>query len=328
MPCMVSIICTVYNHEKYLRQTLEGFVTQETSFEYELLIHDDASTDNSAAIIKEYERKYPHIVKPIYQTVNQYSQGRRISKLLISQAQGKYIAFCEGDDYWTDSKKLDKQITILEAHPEYSGSTHNQTVVMEDGTPWGDRYQMLYRADTDEVRGTEYLVAECKFGHTASTIMRKDILVGMDAEVADEFYQLKAHGDLSWNALMAAHGKVYHIAEDMACYRYVPKGGTSWSARTSGQNIMYSTFVQLKDLREFIAKYYGVKITYQAYIDGLCFTAYIKYLKKPTKANRDIICSLADEAGYGLKEFMYAFAQKCKRKILRTFTKVFNKGAE
>lgn len=113
---LVSIICEVYNHEPYLRECLEGFVMQQTNFLYEILIHDDASTDGSVAIIREYEQKYPHLFKPIYQKENQYSKGVSIWRdIQIPRAQGKYIAICEGDDYWTDPLKLQKQVDILEA---------------------------------------------------------------------------------------------------------------------------------------------------------------------------------------------------------------------
>ncbi len=119
MHIQVSIICNTYNHEKYIKDALEGFIMQKTSFPFEVLIHDDASTDNTANIIREYEKKYPDIVKPIYETENQFSKGKGIvSKIQYGRVQGKYIAICEGDDYWIDPYKLQKQYDALEAHPE------------------------------------------------------------------------------------------------------------------------------------------------------------------------------------------------------------------
>ncbi|HHX61228.1 MAG TPA: glycosyltransferase [Epulopiscium sp.] len=100
---LVSICCLAYNHEKFIRQALDGFIMQESNFPIEVLIHDDASTDDTANIIREYEKKYPEIIKPIYQTENQYSKGVGISVTYnFPRAKGKYIAMCEGDDYWTD----------------------------------------------------------------------------------------------------------------------------------------------------------------------------------------------------------------------------------
>ena len=111
----VSIICLAYNHEKYIRSALQGFVDQITDFGYEVLINDDASTDKTADIIREYEKKYPDIIKPVYQKENQHSQGIRIiSTYLLPKAQGEYLAYCEGDDFWTDPLKLEKEVSILE----------------------------------------------------------------------------------------------------------------------------------------------------------------------------------------------------------------------
>src|SRR5690554_4195573 len=127
---IVSICCITYNHSPFIRQCLEGFVKQETKFEFEVLIHDDASTDDTAEIIKEYERQFPGIIKPIYQKENQYSKGIKGSKVFnFPRAQGKYIAFCEGDDYWTDPLKLQKQVDILEKNKHLSGSYHKVEIV-------------------------------------------------------------------------------------------------------------------------------------------------------------------------------------------------------
>lgn len=123
---LVSIKCTVYNHEPYIRQCLEGLVMQKTDFRFEAIVHDDASTDGSAAIIREYAEKYPDIIKPIYETENQYSKrDGSLSRIMNAHMHGKYIAFCEGDDYWTDPLKLQKQVGWLEEHDDYVMSHSN-----------------------------------------------------------------------------------------------------------------------------------------------------------------------------------------------------------
>lgn len=117
---LVSICCITYNHEKYIRDAIESFLMQETNFPFEIIIHDDASTDKTADIIREYEKKYPELIKPIYQTENQYSKGVKINlEFNFPRAKGKYIALCEGDDYWTDPNKLQIQVAFLEENPDY-----------------------------------------------------------------------------------------------------------------------------------------------------------------------------------------------------------------
>ena len=120
---LVAIKCLVYNHEPYLRDCLEGFVMQQTNFPFVAIVHDDASTDGSAAIIREYEEKYPNIIKPIYETENQYSKRDgslgRIMNAAVDATGAKYVAMCEGDDYWTDPLKLQKQVDFLESHIDY-----------------------------------------------------------------------------------------------------------------------------------------------------------------------------------------------------------------
>ncbi len=112
---VVSICCITYNHEPYIEDALEGFLIQETDFPFEILIHDDASTDRTAEIIREYEAKYPKLIKPIYQVENQYSQGKRINaQFNVTRAHGDYMALCEGDDYWISPNKLSIQYAKLQ----------------------------------------------------------------------------------------------------------------------------------------------------------------------------------------------------------------------
>ena len=117
---LVSIVSMAFNHAAFLRDCLDGLVMQETGFPYEVIVHDDASTDGSAEIIEEYASKYPGLIQPILQQENQYSKKVHIGNTFIyPKVRGKYIAMCEGDDYWTDPHKLQRQVDFLESHPEY-----------------------------------------------------------------------------------------------------------------------------------------------------------------------------------------------------------------
>ena len=111
---LLSIFCITYNHAPYIKDAIEGFLQQKTNFPVEIVIHDDASTDGTDNIIKEYEKKYPELIIPIYEKENQYSQGVRINRdIMMPKIRGKYMAICEGDDYWTNPNKLQKQVDYL-----------------------------------------------------------------------------------------------------------------------------------------------------------------------------------------------------------------------
>ena len=148
---LVSIRCLVYNHEPYLRQCLDGFVMQKTNFPFEAIVHDDASTDGSAAIIREYAEKYPDIIKPVFETENQWGKGT-ISKTMDAamHPNSKYIATCEGDDYWTDPYKLQLQIDFLETHPDYSFSVHDFKVYEEVNQKFRDSQPISFLKDGEE----------------------------------------------------------------------------------------------------------------------------------------------------------------------------------
>jgi glycosyltransferase involved in cell wall biosynthesis len=154
---VVSIYSLAYNHGVYIRNCLEGFLAQETDFPVEILIHDDASTDGTADTIREYEARYPGLVKPIYQTENQYSKGSaEFSRRNLERARGDYIAVCEGDDYWTDPRKLQKQVDFLDRHPDYVLCYHDAKIVDASGN----------------VVAESKLPAECKRDFSSEELMK------------------------------------------------------------------------------------------------------------------------------------------------------------
>lgn len=127
---LVTIWCPTYNHEKFIAKCLDGFIMQQTNFTFEIIVHDDASTDNTRSILVSYAKKHPHIFNNIYQDVNQLSRdSSALARIMTSSSKGKYIALCEGDDYWTDPYKLQKQVDFLEANPDMSLCAHNASVL-------------------------------------------------------------------------------------------------------------------------------------------------------------------------------------------------------
>lgn len=146
---LVSICCVTYNHAPFIRQCLDGFLMQQ-GVDYEILIHDDCSTDGTTEIIRGYAAKYPDIIKPLYEEENQFCKPGRESMDFYNyrRAKGKYIACCEGDDYWTDPLKLQKQVDFMEAHPEYSVCFHGVVVNdLRNGRRWIPDYHLSNEED-------------------------------------------------------------------------------------------------------------------------------------------------------------------------------------
>lgn len=208
---LVSICCLAYNHESYIRNCLDGFITQRTNFDFEVIIHDDASNDKTAEIIKEYELKYPNLIKPIYQIENQWSKGVRItSELNFPRSKGKYIALCEGDDYWTDPYKLQKQVDFLEANPDYVLSFHKVKILKTDGTLVEDFITKV----PENYENQETLARLGNYIHTPSVVFRNII-----KEFPPEM-KLSPIGDYFLYMLLSEYGKLKYFEEEMAVYRF------------------------------------------------------------------------------------------------------------
>lgn len=213
---LVSIRCLVYNHEPFLRQCLDGFVMQKTNFAFEAIVHDDASTDNSAKIIREYAEKYPHIIKPIYETENQYSKKDGSLRKIMNKAihpEAKYIALCEGDDYWTDPQKLQKQVDFLESHPDYSLCFHNAVVKWQNNEKADSLFSNIENRD---YTGIEILKTWTI--PTASVVFKKDLFYSQIYKKAVDNKDF-CYGDIIIFLSNAQCGKLYGMDCIMSVYR-------------------------------------------------------------------------------------------------------------
>lgn len=219
---LVSIDCTAYNHEAYIADTLESFILQKTDFDFEILIHDDASTDGTAEIIKEYEKRYPDLIKAVYQTENQYSKGVAVELINHYRAKGKYLAICEGDDYWTDPLKLQKQVDYMESHPECSMCVHAAYRVAADS-------RKAIANDRPSRKSRSYTTSEIIYGG-GRLFATSSFMYSME-KIKDfpDFYFNAGIGDYPLTIYASLKGTVYYLDDNMSVYRVGVNG--SWTER-------------------------------------------------------------------------------------------------
>ena len=212
MSIIVSVSCITYNHAPYIRACLDGFLMQKTSFVFEILIHDDCSTDGTREIIEEYSKKYPDIIFPIFQTENQYSKGVRgmMARFNFPRSRGKYIALCEGDDYWSDPYKLQRQVDFLEANTDFSICFHNMKILNESNP---SAIEFTNSKDQESVSSILDLASKGNFMFTASVVFKKP-KDGFPNWLTD-----LPIGDYAIHLFNAQFGKIKFLDQVMGVYR-------------------------------------------------------------------------------------------------------------
>lgn len=239
---LLAIRTIVYNHKSYLRDYFEGVVMQKTNFPFVAVVHDDCSTDGSTEIIKEYADKYPDIIKPIFEKENQWHKHdgslARIMNEAIAATNAKYVAICEGDDYWTDPYKLQKQVDYMEAHSECAVCFHP---VMVHDQQTGEEYQDTL-TKVPQITTIHDLARLNNYIHTPSVMYRYNPKV---SETMSQLGKLGV-GDYLMSMLYAQHGNICKLPDYMAVYR---QGVGVWTGPNSdGEKNMFTWIVAISKL--------------------------------------------------------------------------------
>lgn len=220
---LVSIRCITYNHVNFIRDAIEGFLMQETTFPVEIIIHDDASTDGTANIVHEYAKKYPSIIVAICQKENQYSKGIKPILHIQKLIRGVYIATCEGDDYWTDPNKLQIQVSYLNSHPECVVSGHDAFIVDEEG-------RLIASSKLPNTSKRDFTAQEMMQGSAWILTMSHIYRNLLSLETIPELSHIK-NGDIFLVSVLGKYGSSkYHSEIKPACYRQ-HQGGI-WSMQS------------------------------------------------------------------------------------------------
>lgn len=225
---VVSVCCTTYNHGPYIAEALDGFLMQETTFPFEILVRDDCSTDNTAGIIQEYAEKYPSLIKPVYEKENTFSKGVRPMWELINKfALGDYLALCEGDDYWIDSLKLQKQVNFLDKNPDYGLVCTDMIQYIEKDKKFIESNIIpLGQLHQSEMTSKDYVYEELIYWRsqiwTLTVCLRKSLLDDLPVLEPSMFFT----GDRLFFIHISLKSKVKFLHEKTAVYRVLDESAS------------------------------------------------------------------------------------------------------
>ena len=312
---LVSVCVITYNHGKYIKQCLDGILMQKVNFPYEILIHDDASPDDTADIIREYWAKYPTVIKPILREENQYSKGVDVSRFNFDRAKAKYIAQCEGDDYWTDDRKLQMQVDFLEEHGEYSATSHSFQIVNKNSE------DIKQATELGKVSGA-FTLDDIKYyrlpGQTA-TLAYRNIYAQMDNEVKDEYYACAGEGDQKLAVVLTMLGDIKMFPEVMSAYRYVSVGGTSYASRMKNANLYARNYKHLIEISKFAKFRYNKDINTEIVALCVVLMAIKRAISSPSPENRKVLSQINSIAREN-KDYCMSMFKKIIKSPISTIT--------
>lgn len=287
-----------YNHEKFIKEAIESFLKQKTNFKYEILIHDDASTDRTPLILREYEKKYPNLIRVIYQKENQYSKGKMILSILDKKARGKYIAVCEGDDYWIDRNKLQKQIDYLEKNPK-CGLCFHAVEIYDDKLK--KKIGEIAPYKKSQISSTkDIILGGGGFIGTNSIVYRREAMLN-----PPKFYLECPVGDYPLQIINSTKEYAYFIKETMSAYRV--NTGVSWTDKNKSYEKEKELNIKLIKMLEDLNSYTDYK--------------YMKEIFKKIEewSYRIIKCNQAKKINISKEEYLFFYNKLGIRRKIRVF---------
>ncbi|MCM1236444.1 MAG: glycosyltransferase [Ruminococcus flavefaciens] len=229
---MVSVAITTYNHEQYIGTAIESVLMQKTNFKYELLIADDASTDQTPLIIDRYRKLYPETIT-VYHRKNNMGATKN-GNVLHDTCQGKYIAVLDGDDYWSYDLKLQRQVDYLEQHKKAVAAAHNVLCIDQDGNPLPEEL-VDFPYQKEHKYGRQDALNCMEFGHTSGLVFRNfhDIMTPEQLKVCRKS---TLNNDYKYGITLGMLGYIYYFEDTWSCRRKVFEGD-SWTAKAANMNL-------------------------------------------------------------------------------------------
>lgn len=278
---LVSVIVITYNQKKYIKKALDSILEQKVNFTFEIIVGDDCSTDGTNDIIKIYEKNNRDKMVCIYREHNLGAE-KNFNDIIFNIAQGKYIAECEGDDFWETKDKLQKQIDFLRQNPEYIGIASNVNIVGKYGNLLKNTGKFDYQNShvftiSDALKGKE-------LGQSAG-IVYKNFFCEMSLAERKSFCKCKMNGDIKISVIAAARGKIFYSEDITANYRYISHGANNWNSMIHNKNMngfYYDAFISLKN---YVFQYYQLNMQIKNKLLNYAYNSLIRAMAKPSIEN-------------------------------------------
>lgn len=301
---MLTIKMLAYNHEKYIAKAIESILSQKTEYKYELLIGEDCSTDHTREIIREYERKYPEIIRVVYQKNNQGCTKNSYSLDLL--ARGKFIAGCEGDDFWCDDGRIQRDIDFLLTHPEYVGVCHRCRVVDENGAEI-DVNRLGNRAKFWEFNKEVFTLQDYEKwltpGHGCAQT-RRNVIKENNLDYSIVYRASKRVGDRSHLLIHVVEGDIYCMQDVVACYRYRTSGSQgNYMAFQKQKNLKDEDYLMMVRLERWALDNKNIRLNLDSVKKDRFVGSVVIWLKNPTKENMEVVSRIIR---YSKKPFRYS----------------------
>lgn len=313
---VISVAMLVYNHAEYLDHALQSIFSQNIKVPFEVVVGEDCSPDASRQILNKWKQKYPANIRLIYREHNVGMNENTLSVLF--GCRGKYVAWLEGDDYWTDNCKLQKQYDFLENHKEYIAVLHNVQVVNQEEQPFEEAQNNYPLLKTQDFTMTDWKNGKTP-GQTASFFYR-NIFKDMPSNNREIMSKYSLNGDSLMLGCLFMNGKVKVLDDVMAAYRYVTQGGHNWNSMSQGKNYCEKYYQQILDFEKLLAELYGCDISLQGQRYRQLLSARLTAKRSKKEEDRQIASVIWEKERnkFGFYTFL------CKYGVKRVFQKIFH----
>ncbi len=251
----VSVCVVTYNHEKFVAKMLDSILMQQTTFDFEIIVGDDLSKDNTRAILTEYQQRFPDKIRLLLHPKNMGLNGKFNALATFAAAKGEYIAQFDGDDYLLVPDKLQKQVEMMDANPHYSACFHNARVIYDDNAAPPHLVNWINKKEftVDDLIGEDEL---CFIATSSLMFRREDFAKNPDPEWTNK----STSGDIPRNIMLATRGPIGYIDEVMSVYRK-QRGGASFADNHYGKDFLFNRIEMYSNIDKELKYKYHDRLT-------------------------------------------------------------------